>query len=53
MKLYQDAEKIALEDQALIPMWNRTQYRLANLKKWANLAMDFNEDPTLAEVSQK
>jgi oligopeptide transport system substrate-binding protein len=53
IKLYQQAEKIALEDQALIPLWNRTQFRLANTKKWADLAMDFNEDPTLPEISLK
>jgi ABC-type oligopeptide transport system substrate-binding subunit len=51
--LYQQAEKIALDDQALVPLWNRTQYRLANKSKWNNLEIDFNEDPTLPEASLK
>ncbi|MGV9252223.1 peptide ABC transporter substrate-binding protein [Streptomyces sp. NPDC003697] len=52
-KLYQQAEKVALDDQALIPLWNRTQLRLANTKKFAGLKMDFHEDPNLAEISLK
>ncbi|WP_067068543.1 peptide ABC transporter substrate-binding protein [Carbonactinospora thermoautotrophica] len=52
-KLYQQAEKIAIEEMALIPLWNRTQYRLANTKKFTNLELDFNENPTLAQVALK
>ncbi|AUG75640.1 peptide ABC transporter substrate-binding protein [Kitasatospora sp. MMS16-BH015] len=53
-KLYQQAEKIAIgDDLALIPLWNRSQQRVANNEKWANLTYDFNENPTLAKVSQK
>ncbi|MEU6810238.1 ABC transporter substrate-binding protein [Streptomyces sp. NPDC046831] len=51
--LYKQAEKVALDDQALIPLWNRTQLRLANTKKFADLKMDFHEDPNLAEISLK
>ncbi|WP_405618757.1 ABC transporter substrate-binding protein [Streptomyces sp. NBC_00076] len=51
--LYKQAEKVAMDDMALIPLWNRTQLRLANTKKYDNLEMDFHEDPTLAEVSLK
>ncbi|MEV7233983.1 ABC transporter substrate-binding protein [Streptomyces sp. NPDC051020] len=51
--IYKEAEKVAMDDVALIPLWNRTQLRLANTKKWANLKMDFHEDPNLAEISLK
>lgn len=53
-KLYQQAEKIAIGDeQALIPLWNRTQHRLANTSKFINLRMDFNENPDLSVISIK
>ncbi len=53
-KIYQQAEQIAIgQDLALIPLWNRTQFRLAHNEKWNNLTYDFNENPTLADVSQK
>ncbi|MET9518739.1 ABC transporter substrate-binding protein [Streptomyces sp. NPDC002994] len=52
-KLYVQAEKMALDDQALIPMFLRTQFRLANTDKFAGVNMDFFEDPTLAEISQR
>jgi oligopeptide transport system substrate-binding protein len=51
--LYKQAEKIAMDDVALIPLWDRTQLRLANTKKFANLTMDFHEDPSLPVVSLK
>ncbi|MFD5161906.1 ABC transporter substrate-binding protein [Streptomyces hawaiiensis] len=51
--LYKQAEKIAVGDLPLIPLWNRTQQRLANTKKFANLDMDFHENPNLAEVGLK
>jgi oligopeptide transport system substrate-binding protein len=54
IKLYQEAEKIAIgDDQALIPLWNRTQHRLANTSKFINLRMDFNENPDLSVISVK
>lgn len=53
-KLYQQAEKIAIgDDQALIPLWNRTQHRLANTSKFINMRMDFSENPDLYEISIK
>jgi oligopeptide transport system substrate-binding protein len=53
-KKYQEAEKIAIgDDQALIPLWNRTQHRLANTTKFINLRMDFSENPDLYEISIK
>ncbi|MFJ3661783.1 ABC transporter substrate-binding protein [Streptomyces sp. NPDC090119] len=51
--LYKQAEKKALGDQALIPLWNRTQLRLVNTKKFADIKMDFHENPNLAELSLK
>ncbi|WP_258024573.1 peptide ABC transporter substrate-binding protein [Streptomyces bambusae] len=52
--LYKQAEKLAVDtDQALIPLWKRTQYRLANTAKFNNVQMDFFEDPNLAEISAK
>ncbi|MFF4487260.1 ABC transporter substrate-binding protein [Streptomyces sp. NPDC001544] len=51
--LYKQAEKVALDDQALIPLWNRTQFRLANTKKYGNVQMDFHEDPNLQDISLK
>jgi oligopeptide transport system substrate-binding protein len=53
-ELYQQAEKIAIgDDQALIPLWNRTQHRLANTSKFINMRMDFSENPDLYEISIK
>jgi oligopeptide transport system substrate-binding protein len=54
IKKYQEAEKIAIgDDLAEIPLWNRTQHRLANTKKFINLRMDFSENPDLYEISIK
>ncbi|MFJ3087420.1 MULTISPECIES: ABC transporter substrate-binding protein [unclassified Streptomyces] len=52
-ELYKQAEKVAMDDVALIPLWNRTQLRLVNTKKFADVKMDFHEDPNLAELSLK
>ncbi|MEW2083727.1 ABC transporter substrate-binding protein [Streptomyces sp. NPDC005283] len=53
-KIYQEAEKLAIDtDQGLIPLWKRSQYRLANTTKFSNVAMDFFEDPNLAEITLK
>jgi len=54
IKDYQQAEKIAIgDDLALIPLWNRTQNRLANSDKFVNLRMDFNENADLSVISVK
>ncbi|MGH3878671.1 MAG: peptide ABC transporter substrate-binding protein [Actinophytocola sp.] len=53
-KLYQEAETIAIGDNlALIPLWNRTQHRLANTDKFINMRMDFSENPDLSVISIK
>lgn len=46
-KLYQEAEDLALEDMPIVPMWWRTQFRLAKLDRFGGLAIDPFEDPTL------
>ncbi|MEU6555917.1 ABC transporter substrate-binding protein [Streptomyces sp. NPDC046915] len=51
--LYKQAEKVALDDMALIPLWNRTQFRLVNTKKFGNATLDFHENPSLPEISLK
>jgi ABC-type oligopeptide transport system substrate-binding subunit len=49
--LYRQAEKIAIgDDLALIPLWYRDQYRVAN-NKYTNLRLDFFENPTLGDAS--
>ena len=53
-ELIKQAEKIAIgEDLALIPMWYRDQYRVYDASKWKDVAMDFQENPTLATLSLK
>jgi oligopeptide transport system substrate-binding protein len=48
------AEKIAIgQDLALIPLWNRTQYRAFDATKWTGVGLDFFEDPTLVTAAQK
>lgn len=52
-KYVQQAEQVAMNDMALIPLWIRTQYRVYNSSKWQNVYMDFNENPDLADLSLK
>ncbi|MEV5278325.1 peptide ABC transporter substrate-binding protein [Streptomyces sp. NPDC051994] len=53
-KVYQQAEKLAVDtDQGLIPLWKRTQFRLANTTKFTNVQLDFFENPNLAEIASK
>lgn len=52
--IIQEAEKLAIgQDQALIPLWYRTQYRVFDSQKFTGVRMDFFEDPTLSELSLK
>jgi oligopeptide transport system substrate-binding protein len=54
IKLYNKAERIAIhDDMAEIPLWNRTQHRLANTEKFVNIDLDFFENPTLSIISIK
>ncbi|HEU0086571.1 MAG TPA: ABC transporter substrate-binding protein [Pseudonocardiaceae bacterium] len=51
-ELYQQAERIAIgRDLALIPLWERQQYWLADTQKFGNIRIDFNENPTIAEIT--
>jgi oligopeptide transport system substrate-binding protein len=38
---------------ALIPLFARQQFRLANTAKFGNVKMDFWENPTLSEITIK
>jgi peptide/nickel transport system substrate-binding protein/oligopeptide transport system substrate-binding protein len=54
LPVIQEAEKLAIgTDLALIPLWYRTQLRVFDSTKWDGAKMDFNENPTLATISQK
>ena len=53
-KVYKQAEKIAIGDElALIPMFARQQFRLANTAKFGNVNIDFFENPSLSEITLK
>jgi oligopeptide transport system substrate-binding protein len=49
----QEAEKIAVEQLGLIPHHYRTQFRLFNSEKWADVELDFNENPNLTTLRAK
>ena len=51
--LTQQAEKIAMDEMGLIPLWYRTQFRVIDTSKWKNIALDFFENPTLSTISLK
>jgi oligopeptide transport system substrate-binding protein len=48
-----EAQRIALDDMALIPLWYRTQFRVWDSDKWTGVAADFFENPTLATIKAK
>jgi ABC-type oligopeptide transport system substrate-binding subunit len=52
-RLYQQAEDLALEDMPIVPMWWRTQFRLAKLDRFGGLEIDPFEDPTLRDAYVK
>lgn len=53
IRIIQEAEKLALDDMALIPLWNRSQYRLFNVQQFTGGNLDFFEEPPLATISLK
>ena len=54
LKAAQQAETIAIgQDQAVIPTFYRTQYRVFDSSKWTGVKLDFFENPTLAAISLK
>jgi ABC-type oligopeptide transport system substrate-binding subunit len=52
-KALQSAEKIALDDMALIPLYSHTQYRVANTKAFVNIGMDYLGYPVLTTAARK
>jgi ABC-type oligopeptide transport system substrate-binding subunit len=53
VRIIKEAEKVALDDMALIPLWNRSQYRLFNAQKFTGGNIDFYENPPLESISLK
>jgi len=53
IKIYQQAEDIALEDMAFVPMWFRIQFRLVKLDQFTGVDMDPYEHPTFTTISRK
>ena len=52
-KHLQAAEKIALDDMALIPLYSHTQYRVANTKLFVGVGMDYLGYPVLTTTARK
>jgi ABC-type oligopeptide transport system substrate-binding subunit/serine/threonine protein kinase len=52
-KQLQAAEKIALDDMALIPLYSHTQYRVADMKKFVGVGMDYIGYPVLTTTARK
>jgi oligopeptide transport system substrate-binding protein len=52
MALYRQAERIAIgEDLALIPLWYRYEYRLADTNRFTNLRIDWHGNAELSVIS--
>jgi ABC-type oligopeptide transport system substrate-binding subunit/serine/threonine protein kinase len=51
--LLKQAEKIAMDDLAVIPLWVYSESRLANTRKFTGLSVDYDGDPTLATTALK
>jgi ABC-type oligopeptide transport system substrate-binding subunit/predicted Ser/Thr protein kinase len=49
----QAAEKIALDDMAMIPLYSHVQYRLADTKDFTGVGMDYIGYPTLTTVAHR
>jgi oligopeptide transport system substrate-binding protein len=47
---WQDAEGIAMDGMALIPLWYRTEHRVVATDRFAGLDLDFFGNPTIAEL---
>lgn len=47
---WSEAERIALADLALIPLWYRTEYRMVAADRFAGIDLDFFGNPTLAAM---
>ncbi len=53
IELFQQAEQIAMEDMALIPMWNRSAFRLFDASKFTGGKLDFFEEVPWDRISLK
>ncbi len=54
LKAAKAAEEIAIgQDLAVIPTFYRTQYRVFDSRTWTGVALDFFENPTVADISLK
>ncbi|GAA4237490.1 hypothetical protein GCM10022254_49690 [Actinomadura meridiana] len=51
--LYKEAEKIALDDLAIIPLMVNERVALVRKAKYVGLALDYDGDPTLASAALK
>jgi ABC-type oligopeptide transport system substrate-binding subunit len=52
--LIKEAERIAIgTDLALIPLWYRSVQRVFDADRWADMGLDFFENPTLAVIHRK
>ena len=47
------AERIALDDVALIPLYSHIQYRVANTKAFVNIGMDYIGYPVIASAARR
>jgi oligopeptide transport system substrate-binding protein len=47
---WQEAERIAMADMALIPLWFRTEYRVFAADRFTGMDLDFFGNPTLATL---
>ena len=50
---YQQAERLALADLPIVPVFWQRSFRLARLKGWKGLGMDAFGDPTLASLAPR
>jgi oligopeptide transport system substrate-binding protein len=50
---YQQAERLAVADLPIVPVFWQRSFRLARLKDWKGLGMDAFGDPTLASLAPK
>ena len=53
IELLQQAEQVAMEDMALIPLWNRSAFRLFDSSKFSGGKLDFFEEVPLDRISLK
>src|SRR5262249_13674362 len=47
---WREAERIAMADMALIPLWYRTEYRVYAADRFAGMDLDFFGNPTIAQL---